>query len=63
MNNKTDMKFLRTDNVEAADRLRLLGFIEITEPNSSTFCFMNNGKKLTFDTEELRVVYSNTLYF
>lgn len=63
MNNKTDMKFLRTDNIEAAERLRLLGFTEITEPNSSTFCFMNNGKKLTFDADELRVVYSNTLYF
>ena len=59
--NKSDMKFIKTSDKETADKLRTLGFTEITEPNSSTFCFINDGEKLTFDAENYNAVYSNVL--
>jgi len=58
---KIDAKFLRTSNAETADKLRMLGFTELTELNSSTFCFINDGKKLTFDAEKHDCVYTNIL--
>lgn len=61
MENKTSMNFIKTSDQETAERLRKLGFTEITEPNSSTFCFINDGKKLTFDAEKYDAVYTNLL--
>ena len=58
---KSDMKFLRTDNVETAHKLRYEGYTELTEPGSKHFCFLNDGKKLTFDAEENGIVFSNLL--
>jgi hypothetical protein len=59
--NKSDMKFIKTSDKETADKLRTLGFTEITEPNSSTFCFINESHRLTFDVEEYNAVYTNIL--
>lgn len=58
---KTEYKFLKTSNKETADKLRSLGFTELTESSSSTFCFINDGKKLTFDAEKNDAVYTNIL--
>ena len=61
MENKENMKFLRTDNVETAHKLRYEGYTELTEPGSKHYCFLNDGKKLTFDAEENGIVFSNLL--
>lgn len=58
---KPNMKFIKTDNAETAHKLRYEGFTEITEPGSKSFCFINDGKKLTFDTEKENCVYTNIL--
>ena len=58
---KTEYKFLKTSNKETADKLRNLGFTELTESSSSTFCFINDGKKLTFDAEKDDAIYTNIL--
>ena len=59
--NKKDMKFIKTSNKETADKLRYLGFTELTEANSSAYCFINNGNKLTFDVENFGGVYTNII--
>lgn len=59
--NKRDMKFIKTSDKETADKLRYLGFTELTEPSSSTYCFINNGSKLTFDVENFGGVYTNII--
>lgn len=61
MNNKSDMKFIRTENIETAHKLRYEGYTEITESGSKYFCFLNDGKKLNFDAEENGIVYTNLL--
>lgn len=61
MDNKMDMRFLRTDNVETAHKLRYEGYTELTEPGSKHFCFLNDGKKLNFNAEENGIVYTNLL--
>lgn len=58
---KNEYKFLKTTNRETRDKLITLGFTELTEPSSSTFCFINDGKKLTFDVEKYEGVYTNIL--
>ena len=59
---KTDKKFIITMSKETRDKLLYLGFTEITEPSSSTYCFLNDGKKLTFDAEESGIIFSNIMY-
>ena len=59
---KTDKKFIITTSKETRDKLLYLGFTEITEPSSSTYCFLNDGKKLTFDVEESGIIFSNIMY-
>ena len=58
---KTEYKFLKTSNKETADKLRSFGFTELTEQNNGTFCFINDGKKLTFDAEKYDAIYTNIL--
>ena len=58
--NKNNMKFIRTESVEAADKLRKLGFVELSEPTSPTFCFINNGK-IVFEAKENECVYTNII--
>ena len=60
---KEGYNFIRVSDKETADKLRAFGFTEITEPSSSTFCFINDGKKLTFDVENYGGVYTNILHF
>lgn len=62
MKNKTNMKFIRTDSVEVAKKLRALSYTELPQIDSSTFCFMNDGIKLTFDAEKENCVYTNILH-
>ena len=61
--NKTNMKFIRTDNTETAYKLRYEGYTEIAQLNENTYCFLNDGKKLTFNAEENGVIYTNILHF
>lgn len=58
--NKNNAQFIRTDFPESAERLRILGFTEITEPNSETFIFINNGK-LVFEENIKNCVFTNKL--
>lgn len=58
---KPEKKFIRVSDKETRDKLITLGFTEITEPSSSTYCFINNGKKLTFDVEKFGGVYTNIM--
>ena len=58
---KTEYMFIKTSDKETADKLRTLGFTEITESGSDTFCFLNDAQKLTFDAEQYNAVYSNVL--
>lgn len=60
MNNK-DMNFIKTDSAESAQKLRNIGFMEIPNPNSTVFCFVNDNKKLIFDAEIPNVIYTNIL--
>ena len=59
--NKRDMKFIKTSDEETARKLRYLGFPELTESNSNTFCFINDGRKLIFDVEKYDAIYTNIL--
>lgn len=61
--NKKEYKFIKVSSSETRDKLISLGFTEITEPSSSTYCFLNDGKKLTFDVENLGGVYTNIICF
>ena len=59
--NKKEYKFIKVSSSETRDKLISLGFTEITEPSSSIYCFLNDGKKLTFDVENLGGVYTNII--
>ena len=59
--NKKEYKFIKVTNRETRDKLISLGFTEITEPSSSAYCFINDGKKLTFNVENYGGVYTNII--
>ena len=59
---KKEFNFIKVSDAETADKLRYLGFTEITEPSSSIYCFINDGKKLNFDAEKYDCVYTNILH-
>ena len=61
MENKTNMKFLITDKEEMANRLRYEGYTELPAQSRGMYCFLNDGKKLTFNAEENGIVFSNIL--
>lgn len=58
---KKEFNFIKVSDKETADKLRYLGFTEITEPSSSIYCFINDGKKLNFDVENFGGVYTNIM--
>lgn len=58
---KKEYKFIKVTNSETRDKLISLGFTEITEASSSIYCFINDGKKLTFDVENFGGVYTNII--
>lgn len=52
--------FIKTSDKHTAELLRQNGYTELTEPNSKTFCFINNGHKLM--NEQLNCfTYTNVL--
>ena len=59
--NKKEYKFIKVSSSETRDKLISLGFTEITEPSSSIYCFLNDGKKLTFNAEENGIIFSNIM--
>lgn len=61
MENKSNMNFIKTENLETRHKLLYEGYTEITEPGSKYYCFLNDGKKLNFDAEENGIVYTNLL--
>lgn len=61
--NKTKMQFLKTTDSSTAEMLRNSGYTELTEPSTTCYCFLNDGK-LTFDgNEEIikNIHYTNML--
>ena len=58
MNKK--MQFIKTSDVDTANKLRNLGYTELSEQSSSTFCFINDGK-MVFDDENKKCTYTNIL--
>ena len=63
MENKSGTKFLITSNVETAHKLRYEGYTELPVQSRGVFCFLNDGKKLNFNTEESGIVYTDMLCF
>lgn len=61
MDNRTNKKFLCTDNTETAHKLRYEGYTELPQQSRGVYCFLNDGKKLTFDAEKNGVVFTNIL--
>ena len=61
MNEKSDMKFIKTSDKTMREKLILAGFTEIGEPVNGLYCFINNGNKLTFDIGNKDVFYTNVL--
>jgi hypothetical protein len=61
MENKSNMNFIKTENLETRHKLLYEGYTEITEPGSKYYCFLNDGNKLNFDAEENGIVYTNLL--
>lgn len=65
---KQKMNFIRTTDVDTAKYLRECGLTEITEPNSSTYCFLNNLDQMTFEEDEKqeeiqkKIHYTNILH-
>ena len=61
INMSQEKYFIRTDDPEVAEELRACGCTELSEPNCSTFCFMNNGNKSRFNFGERKLVFTNVL--
>ena len=63
--NKNKMQFVRTTDPDTAQTLRTLGYTELTEPSSVSYCFINDGKLMFEDGENKdinnKIVYSNVL--
>lgn len=53
--------FIKTTDPETAQLLRESGFTELTENNTKTFCFINDGK-LLFETNKGNCIYTNVLH-
>lgn len=62
MSEKSNMKFIRTSDIDTVNRLRILGFTEIGESQDGMHCFLNNGCALNFDLEKHNCVYTNILH-
>lgn len=62
MNEKVNMKFIKTSDQEMIKQLRISGFTEIGETNDGVHCFVNDGRKLMFDTEKYKYFYTNILH-
>lgn len=59
--NKNKMNFIRTTDESTAAKLRSLGYTELTEPSSTSYCFINDGKMVFEEGENSKIVYSNVL--
>lgn len=62
MSKKSNMKFIKTSDIEIVNQLRMAGFPEIGEPVDGLYCFINDGKKLNFNLEKHNCVYTNILH-
>ena len=60
MVNKTSLRFVKTQSKESAEKLRKLGYQEITQAGSDCYTFINNGK-FVFDVSD-KIFYTNMLY-
>ena len=58
--NSTKMNFVKTSDAETANKLRACGFTEITEPHSSIYCFINDGK-MVYEDDNKKIVLTNVL--
>ena len=55
------MQFVRTTDPDMAAKLRSLGYTELTESSSTSYCFINDGKMVFEEGENSKIVYSNVL--
>ena len=62
MENKSNMKFIKTSDLQMVNQLRIFGFTEIAEPVDGLYCFINDGKRLNFDASKYDYVYTNILH-
>lgn len=62
MENKENMKFLITDSTETRNKLLYEGYTELPAQSRGMYCFLNDGKKLTFNAEENGIVFTNILF-
>jgi hypothetical protein len=62
MSEKSNMKFIKTSDREMVDQLRINGFTEIGESQDGTYCFLNDGCRLTFDLGKYNAVYTDILH-
>lgn len=51
--NKNKMQFIRTTDESTAKILRDSGYTELTEQSTKCYCFLNNGKLMFDENEEL----------
>ena len=58
---KSNMQFVRTTDPDMAAKLRSLGYTELTESSSTSYCFINDGKMVFEEGENSKIVYSNVL--
>ena len=60
MINKTSLRFIKTQSEQSAEKLRKLGYQEITQQDSKYYTFINNGT-FVFDDSD-KIFYTNMLY-
>lgn len=60
MINKTSLRFIKTQSEQSAEKLRKLGYQEITQQDSKYYTFINNGT-FVFDVSD-KIFYTNMLY-
>ena len=58
MENKTNMKFIRTTSNETAHKLRYENYTELPSQTPGEYVFLNDGKRLTFDVEQYGGIYT-----
>lgn len=55
-----ELRFIKTESQETAERLRKLGYQEVTQLNSNFYTFIDN-RTIVFEEKD-KVFYSNMLY-
>lgn len=57
------MNFIVTQDIDSRTALLSHGFTEVPSMNKDIFVFVNEPKKLNFDYDNLKIVFTNKLTF